>query len=507
MNRVKKEISLLDGEYWWGGIVCDGAKMPLGDTDLKRDLKCDYASNQTAPFLVSSMGRYIWSDEPIAYEFKSRILYIKSDGEIDFEDGYETLRGAYMAGCKKHFPPSKATPDALMFTSPQYNSWIEMMYEPTGEKIIKYAQSIIDNGMPTGVLMIDDNWQEDYGVWQFHPARFPKPKETIEKLHAMGFKVMLWVCNFFSPDSFTFRELEKKGYLVKDETGNTAITHWWNGYSGLIDLTNDDAVAWLHGIFENLMTQYGIDGFKFDAGDPDTYKDTFVSQKAITPLEYCRKWSEFGERYTLNEFRSGYKMGGRALAERLSDKQHSWDDVNGVASLIPNSLAQGLMGYAYTCPDMIGGGSFTDFLNGAAPDNELIVRYAECSALFPMMQFSVAPWRILSKENLDICVKMATLHQEYGDEILKLAIHASQTGEPIMRHMEYVFPHQGYAKINDQFMLGNEILVAPIVNKGAVSRSVVFPRGKWQGSETAIEGPCTVEFEAPLDKLLWFRRV
>lgn len=60
----------------------------------------------------------------------------------------------------------------------------------------------------------------------------------------------------------------------------------------------------------------------------------------------------------------------------------------------------------------------------------------------PMMQFSVAPWRILSKENVAICAKYAHLHQQMGDYILELAKHASKTGEPIVRHMEYQYPHR-----------------------------------------------------------------
>lgn len=65
----------------------------------------------------------------------------------------------------------------------------------------------------------------------------------------------------------------------------------------------------------------------------------------------------------LNEFRACYDMGGRALVQRLCDKRHAWDNVNGVASLIPNGLAQGIMGYAYNCPDMIGGGEYSCFLD------------------------------------------------------------------------------------------------------------------------------------------------
>ena len=65
--------------------------------------------------------------------------------------------------------------------------------------------------------MIDDNWQEDYGKWNFHPGRFPNPKTMMDELHKMGFKVMLWVCPFVSPDCDVYRDLASKGaFLVND---------------------------------------------------------------------------------------------------------------------------------------------------------------------------------------------------------------------------------------------------------------------------------------------------
>ena len=101
--------------------------------------------------------------------------------------------------------------------------------------------------------MIDDTWQEDYGVWTFHEGVSQSRKKTIDALHALGFKVMLWVCNYISPDSYTFRELEKLGYLIQTKNGDSAIVHWWNGYSGILDLTNPDACAWLKRRLDTLV--------------------------------------------------------------------------------------------------------------------------------------------------------------------------------------------------------------------------------------------------------------
>ena len=70
----------------------------------------------------------------------------------------------------------------MLFVKPQYNTWIELIYDQREDRIRQYADDILANGFPAGVLMIDDNWQEDYGVWEFHPGRFQNPKAMMDRL-------------------------------------------------------------------------------------------------------------------------------------------------------------------------------------------------------------------------------------------------------------------------------------------------------------------------------------
>jgi alpha-glucosidase len=171
-------------------------------------------------------------------------------------------------------------------------------------------------------------------------------------------------------------------------------------------------------------------------------------------------------------------------------------------------MSQSVMGYAYTCPDMIGGGEYRSFLNSSTIDEELVVRSAQVHALMPMMQFSVAPWRVLSKENEAICLNMAKLHDKMGPVILELAKKASLTGEPIVKPMAYAFPEGGFETVKDQFILGDEILVAPVVEKGARTRTVVFPEGKWKGDDgSIIKGGKTIEIQVPLGRLPYFSKL
>lgn len=157
---------------------------------------------------------------------------------------------------------------------------------------------------------------------------------------------------------------------------------------------------------------------------------------------------------------------------------------------------------------MIGGGQFTAFENITPGqfNEELIVRSCQIHALMPMMQFSVAPWRILSKENIAICAQYARLHQQMGDYILGLAKHASRTGEPIVRHMEYEFPHQGFMMCKDQYMLGDKYMVAPMVASGNV-RTVLIPKGKWKDDQGKMfKGPKTITIDVPLSRLPYYEK-
>jgi alpha-glucosidase len=496
----------LPGESWWGGAVGLGARMPYERQEMY-DLGTRNNNNQVAPLLLSNRGRYAWCDSPFAFRVDETGVEIRPGREqVTVQEAGKTLRDAYLAACRAHFPPSGALPDSLFFTMPQYNTWIELMYDQNQRDVMQYARAIIDNGFPPGVLMIDDNWQRYYGSYDFKQERFPDPKGMVDSLHAMGFKVMLWVCPFVSPDSPEYRRLARRGFLLK--RGNApAIISWWNGQSACLDLTRPEAAAYLVEELERTRQRYGVDGFKFDAGDNSFYTRVDAFDKEALPVDHTLAWAKVGLSFPFNEYRACWKMGGQALVQRLGDKNYSWE--SGVQLLIPEMIAAGLLGHAYTCPDMIGGGQYASFLgkDPAALDQELIVRSAQVHALMPMMQFSVGPWRVLSPENLAIVREAALLHRAFAPLILALAREAAVTGEPIIRHMDYVFPGEGFASCRDQFMLGNECLVAPVVTPG-VTRQVKLPRGRWRDDLGVVHrGPRTLTVRAPLSRLPRFVRV
>lgn len=480
--------------YWWIGVTSQGHFMPVSNEEYEANLIGDTYGNQAQPLLLSNKGGVIWSQEPFKFKMDNgKFVRLEAKGEIETSRVGNSLKEAYLYASAKYFPPQNKMPDELLITAPQYNTWIELIYNQNQADILKYAHAIIENGFPAGVLMIDDNWQEDYGKWNFHPGRFPDPKKMMNELHALGFKVMLWVCPFVSPDCDVYRDLASKGaFLVNDNKQSVISTlptvdfrgnrkpemvTWWNGISAVLDLSNPVAADWFNSRLTMLQKEFGVDGFKFDAGDAGFYAQG-ISKGGVSANTQAELFGQVGLAFPLNEYRAMWKMGGQPLVQRLRDKAHSWGDLS---KLVPSMELQGLMGYYFNCPDMIGGGEFTSFLDGAVIDQELIVRSAQCHALMPMMQFSVAPWRILSKENLQAVQQVVKLRQRFSSYILENVRKSAKSGIPAMRPMAFDYPEYGAEKYNQQFMMGEALLVAPVIAKGATFITVFLPSGKWKG--------------------------
>lgn len=223
-GRYTTTVEPLENERWWGGLVALGNQMPFAGEVGMQDMSRNNLNNQVVPFMLSSSGRYIWAENPFRFEFRDGKLLIYSDTEqVEAVTAGKTLKEALLAASAKHFPPSGQIPEPVFFSLPQYNTWIELMYNQNQEDIMNYARKVVENGFPQGVFMVDDNWQKYYGNFDFKTDKFPDPKAMTDELHRMGFKVMLWVAPYVSPDSPEFRTLEQKGYLLKDKKGGTAI--------------------------------------------------------------------------------------------------------------------------------------------------------------------------------------------------------------------------------------------------------------------------------------------
>ena len=513
------KVKMLDGEIWYGGSVAEAMKNPF-DKNSKFDYDMSLGGNQTMPLFVSTMGRYIWCEEPMTVHIENGEFDLRADGEILLVEAGDCLRDAYMTAQEKHFKFTGKVPPLKFFETAQYNSWMELDYHQNQESILKYAHGIVDNGYEPGVLMIDEGWHTRYGLWEWDFVKFPDPKAMIEELHALGFKVMLWVVPLVTSDGQTFSmsyfpynnyldgACGDREYFLRTDSGLPALVEWWNGFSSILNMCKEVDREFLDSRLRKLIDEYGVDGFKFDGGNIEMYNSKSIvngEQTKYSPAELNRAWNEFGTRYEYHEYKDTFKGGGQAVIQRLQDRDHSWDGY-GINTIIPSALLQGLIGHPFICPDMIGGGWWSlNYTPGFKIDNELFVRMAQVSALFPMMQFSWAPWRVLDKKHAELCLEAAKLHREFAPYITEQVEKSAASGEPIVRHMEYEYPHMGYERVTDQFMLGEDVLVAPVIKKGQTRREVKLPQGKWKYlGKTEYTGGCTVTVDAPLEILPYF---
>ncbi|MFB0516544.1 MAG: TIM-barrel domain-containing protein, partial [Candidatus Neomarinimicrobiota bacterium] len=161
-------------------------------------------------------------------------------------------------------------PPAWKFGVWKWRDWVFDEYE-----VYQDATMLRDLDIPTSVIFIDSPWSNEYIDYEFNPKLFPNPGKMIADLHAMGYRVLLWMVPFVNPAAKNYRYADRKGYFVKDANGDTYQIEWWrpsgtdeigltsDGRGGMIDFTNPKAVKWWQNQVAKVV-DLGIDGFKMD---------------------------------------------------------------------------------------------------------------------------------------------------------------------------------------------------------------------------------------------------
>ena len=512
-KKEKIIIAMQVNEVWYGGRVADGIYMPF---DRKTDFVFDSSDNrynQVNPVFLSNCGRYIWLENGGRVEFCNGKITIDA-AKSEYGECGGTLKEAFIGVSKRFFPANGETPDKRVFEAPMYSSWIALDHKITQTNLLSYARTLVEKGFKPGVLIIDDGWQEDYGDWEFDLRSFPDPESMITELRALGFTPVFWLVPFVLPNSKTFRERSASGGLVRGADGKPIIGEWWNGYSAMLDLKNPSDAAWYEAQCEKLESKYGEIGLKLDGGDVQYYPADGEIQSKL--------WIDIPDN-AIKEARACYQLAGKGIVQRLADVGHLWKcDIKedalspdgtcnrtGLEILVPDMLAQGITGYAFGCPDMVGGGNICTFDDASELDGELIVRWCQASSLMPIVQFSLDVWNIERGGVAKHCLQAMKMRDEFVPYIEVLAENAAETGEPIVRYMEYEFPHQGLERVTNQFMLGDRYLIAPVIEKGARTREVALPLGTWKDlvSGTIYEGGRSLTVSAEIDILPVFERI
>jgi alpha-glucosidase len=560
-------VDLLPGECWWGGTVGGGWKMPLDDkSDYEKDLRVDSDGNQAAPLLLSTKGRWVWCEDAFKYTVRHGRLTIvtgpapRRDGPapdpmdviaaetgapgtvprsaaalsvpnialtcyskkqfapIQFgQEKVGTLRAAF-EHCSKTYFPAKGTPRLEFFRQPILNTWVELNYNQNEKDVLAYARSFLDNGMKPGVFMIDCFWQTDaYGPWRFHGDRFRDPKGLVKKMNDLGFHMMLWFAPFVTMDTMVYRQLRENNGILKDARmkpygkGYQGLpVQWWDGLSASWDPTSPYGRAWCEKTMKRLMDDYGIEGFFFDGGDPDIYPpgEYAAWRKDAQPTDLCRAFQSMGLKVPFQQLREAWKLGGEPMMNTLRDKEPKWSEM---ARCVKDMIAAGQLGYPFVVADLVGGGTCGnngDGVHGLAWQDELFVRHLQIQCLSPMIQFSGSPWRVQSPGAQQIVRDTLRLRERFAPKIEAIAVETGRTGLPMLRSMDFQFPNCGYERVLDQFMMGDDLLVVPVVEGGVKTRKVVIPAGTWRGDDgTSVTGPKTIEVETPLSRLPYFERL
>lgn len=465
-------------------------------------------------------------------------------------ESYRALRQTYAT--------SDQTPPLELMEAPIWTTWARYKDQIDQETVLRFGREIRDHDFPYHVMEIDDRWQSAYGDLEFDPERFPDPKSMISRLKEMGFKVTLWVMPFFHPHSRSGQEAARLGYVVQTAAGEPYRIQWWQGGGYLLDVTHPQALEWMNDRLAQFKEDYDLDGYKFDAGEAKFVpSDGIFHEPLASSNEYTHRyinWIAANHRFC--EVRSGWKNQSCPVFFRLWDIWSTWGHDNGLRSIIPSTLSLSLSGYPFVFPDMIGGNAYfrfptnriliwfiqkilipilerrlkqdsshpeeetlglsdvPSFLEKSVyfgyPTPELIIRWAQANTFLQVMQFSLAPWDF-GEEATRICRQYAELHLEFAPLLQKFARQAAATGEPIIRPVFWLAPEDQRALVcEDQFLVGDEILVAPALYPQQRAREIYFPPGTWKDywSERTYHGPTVIKnHPAPLDRLPFFIRI
>ena len=421
-----------------------------------------------------------------------------SDFELKIFSG-ETLVDAWHK-LMKYLNRERPQPPAEFIGDSLFCTWTQFPRAITQQRIIDMAKAIRQHNYPCSTLIIDDRWESCFGELDFG-TDFPAPAKMIDELHDMDFKVILWVTPFVNNDSAVYEKLAKSGALVQNKAKDGAAEFkWWGGTAGLVDLTADAGKNWYQ---ERLLYLQGLgaDGYKIDGGDAKYMPGTDVSEWGDFPgpSGYSDILLKTFEDIApgMCETRTAWLSQDRNIIWRLGGKDSHWGEDNGLKALVNLSLHLSLMGYDMLIPDMVPGRVQTMDSDMALPTDELMVRWTEVSALFPLVQFSYYPWNY-AEPTAEAVHAYAILHKALENYIMA---SAKDTNNPLIKAMWFNHPDKTeYYSIKDQFYLGNDLLVCPVLDEGITRRTVEIPSGEWLDAwtgENYTPGNYTVDAPCP----------
>lgn len=434
----------------------------------------------------------------------------------------------FLDGSEEVSHPSR-TPHMDMFKHPIWSTWVRYRKNITQEKASTFLNEILTNNFTISNFEIDDSYSTQYGTVDFDRAKFNDATSFTQSSDVLNNNVSIttWVHPFVDYIAADFTEGLNGFYFYPGGFSRTeALVRWWNGVAAVINFEDDASRVWFRNKLLTFRDTYGIASFKFDAGEtnylpeclyyPSSEQDSFTAQYAQFAANYDNESQADGSRA---EVRVGHFTQDLPIMVRMTDRDTRWGLDNGLHSVIITALSMGLMGYPFVLPDVIGGNNYVNGdldAVGAIDDVELYIRWMQLVTFLPSMQFSIPPWDLeeaAGRMNVNIVEharRLVYLHACIFDAYMKeLAVNVSQNGYPIIRPLWWIAPDDPEAATtNDQFLIGDNVMVAPVIKPDARSRNVYFPSSTWKlcHSSNDIYEQGQQSISADLTTVLWFEK-
>ncbi|KAL3847851.1 hypothetical protein ACJMK2_018742 [Sinanodonta woodiana] len=538
----------LETYRWYGGAELHDQTWPTSNIQLPKQAYVPYDlypsniifGNVLERYWINSkgIGIYIEEDIPLFVSFNesgSNQICLSSNFvppyfnlrnekpvlKIKFCKGID-IKEIHTYFLKTTFPRPVGLPDVRMFKSPIWSTWARYKVDVSQEKVLKFSEEIIHHGFSNSQIEIDDMFSTHYGEFDFTEEKFPDAEAMIKDLKSKGFRVTVWVTPFANLGSPSFQYGLEKGYWLKDVDGKVPVlVKWWHGIAAVLDVSNEDAVNWYLMRLNKMKEVYGVDSFKFDAGEVSFLPSTYMPKIPwINPGTYARKYVEaVSTMGSMIEVRCGFGTQKYPIFLRMGDKDSKWNYDNGLKTIIPVVLTLGILGYPYILPDMIGGNGYGEdpliaYAQTVLPSKELFIRWIQVTAYLPAMQFSFVPWQY-DQETIDIAEKFVKIHQDIVTPILlEASKDAIERGAPLIRPLWWMFPEDPVALETDsEFLVGDRLLVAPVLEKEARMRDIYLPPGRWEDElhdETLgplEEGKWLRNYRVELNQVATFKRL
>ncbi len=494
-------------------------------------------SQASVPFVISSLGYgFLWHNPAIgsvSFGKNRTTWHAESTKQMD----YWITAGDSPAEISLHY--AQATGFAPMMPEYGLGFWQCKLRYWNQEQLLNVAREYRRRNLKIDVIVVDFFHWPRMGDYRFDPEFFPDPEAMVKELKEMGIQLMVSVWPQVAHTSENYGEMAQQGLLVRAEYGEQIGMRFVED-SMFFDATNPRARKYVWKKIKQNYYDAGIRVFWLDEAEPEygTYDfknyryhlGTNMQIGNVYPQLYARTFydgmREAGQENPVNLLRCAWSGSQRYGALVWSgDIMSRWEDFR---RQICAGLNMGAAGIPWWTTDI---GGFHDGWIESPEFRELLIRWFQWGCYCPVMRlhgdrrpgekvFRKDGTEVLSsgadnevwsfgEEAYEILSRYMRRREEMRPYVRRLMREAHEQGTPLMRAMWYAFPEdEACAALKDQYMFGDQYLVAPVLGPGLRERQVYLPAGTWKNVDTGetLRGGRTVTVPAPLDVIPVFEK-